>query len=132
MPRMLKITHMRRRLYLIAAVVLLAGLGSAILIYVTAENGSDNAMGYEMAGGHVYPVAPEDSKRYMHDLELYGGKANVLANDFLRWFSGLWHGTSLAFTVGCIAILISLGVFFAAQHFPSATQSEAHSEDNQG
>jgi hypothetical protein len=127
---MLKITHMRTRLYLISAVVLLAGLGSAVLIYVTAEHGPDNAMGYEMAGGHVYPVAPEDSKTYMHDLELYGGKANVLANDFLRWFSGLWHGTSLAFTVACITILISSGFFFVAHHFPSATQSETRSENN--
>lgn len=128
---MSKITHMRTRLYLISALVLLAGLGSAVLIYITAENGPDNTMGYEMAGGHVYPVAPEDSKTYMHDLELYGGKANVLANDFLRWFSGLWHGTSLAFTVGFITILISLGLFFVAHHFPSAPPSEAHSEDNQ-
>ena len=130
MPKMLKTTYMRTSLHLISAVVLLAGLGSAVLIYVTAENGSDNAVGYEMAGGHVYPVAPEDSKTYMHDLELYGGKANVLANDFLHWFSGLWHGTSLSFTIGCITILISLGVFLAAQHFPSATQSEADSENN--
>lgn len=128
MQKMLKITHMRTRLYLIAAVILLAGVGSAVLIYVTAENTPNNDFGYEMAGGHVYPVAPEDSKRYIHDLELYGGKANVLANDFRRWFYGLWHGTSLAFTVGCITILMSLGVFLVARHFPSPAQSEAHRE----
>jgi len=127
---MLNITDIRTRLHLIAVVVLLAGLGSATLIYVTAQEGQDNALDYEMAGGHVYTVVPEDSKKYMHDLELYGGKANVLANDFLHWFSGLWQGKSLAFTVGFIAIIASSGVILVARHMPSASQHEVHTKSN--
>jgi hypothetical protein len=50
----------------------------------------------------------------MYDLELYGGKAAVLADEFTRWFAGLWHGKSLACMGACIAIFISLGAFFAA------------------
>lgn len=109
-------SNLQTRLYLITVTILLVGLGSAVLIYLSAENDSDSVVGYEAAGGYVYPVAPEDSKRYVHDLELYGGKANVLANDFMRWFVGLWHGKSLAVTIACITIFISLGFFYIARH----------------
>lgn len=120
-----KITNLQTLLYLITVIILLVGLGSAILIYLTAENDSDRFLGYEVVGGYVYPIAPEDSKKYMHDLELYGGKTNVLANEIMRWFDGLWHGKSLAFTVACITIFISLGFFFVAHHLPSDLKSDA-------
>ena len=104
----------QKRLYLISGIVLLVGLGSAIILYLTAANDSHSVLGYEVEGGTVYSVAPEDSKIYMHDMELYGGKANVLANEVTRWFVGLWHGKSLAFTVASITILTSFGFFFVA------------------
>ena len=113
-----KITHLQTRFYLISAIILLVGLGSAILIYLTAENDSDSILGYE------------DSKMYIHDLELYGGKANVLANEFMRWFVGLWHGKSLAFTVACITIFISFGFFFVAKTSPSCLEYNTHDENN--
>ncbi|HMK48678.1 MAG TPA: hypothetical protein VK435_01375 [Thermodesulfovibrionales bacterium] len=91
------------RLYVIALVILLAGLGSATVIYLTAESGSDQVVGYE------------NSKRYMHDLELYGGKANVLANELERWFAGLWQGRSLAFTVAFISIFLASVFFLSAR-----------------
>jgi hypothetical protein len=110
----LKIINLQTRLYLIAVIILIVGLSSAILIYKTAKNNSDNSSGYEIESGNVYPNMPEDSKMYRHDLELYGGRANVIADDFRRWFEGLWHGTSLAFIVGCITFIISFGFFFVA------------------
>ena len=64
-------------------------------------------MGYEMVGGVAYPVMPENSKIYLHDLATYGGKAAVLANEFRYWLVGLWHGKALAFTIAFITILIS-------------------------
>jgi len=123
-----KITNLQKGLYLIAAIVLLAGLGGGVLIYLTAENDSYGVLGYEVIGGNVYPIKPEDSKTYMHDLELYGGKANVLVNEFMRWFDGLWHGRSLAFTVACIAIFISLVLFIVAGHLPSGSRSDVRKE----
>jgi hypothetical protein len=120
--------HTRR--YLITAIILLVGLGSAILIYLTAEHDSDSVLGYETAGGYVYPIKPEDSKMYIHDLELYGGKANVLANELMRWFAGLWHGKSLAFTVACSTIFISLGFFLFADPLPSGFKADARDENN--
>jgi len=110
-----KTRNPQARLYLISAIILLVGMGSAILIYMTAENASDDTLVYHF----------EHSKKYRHDLELIGGKANVLADEFCRWFEGLWHGTSLAFIVACISVLTSCGFFFVAYHLPSNSKSDA-------
>jgi hypothetical protein len=120
-----KIANQRTGLCLIGAFILLVGLGSAAFIYQVATNDSSSASGYEVIGGFIYPSSGENSKKYMHDLELYGGKAAVLADEFMRWFAGLWHGTSLAYTVACITIIISLGVFLVAAHLPSRLKPEA-------
>jgi len=109
-----KIGSLRTNLYLISAIILAVGLGSAAVIYQSAMNDPGDASGYEVLGGFVYPSNGGNSKRYMHDLELYGGKAAVLSDEFMHWFAGLWHGKSLAFTVACIAIFISLCFIAAA------------------
>jgi hypothetical protein len=126
-----KITDQRMCLKLISAIILLIGLGSAVLIYQTADADLSSVLGYEMAGGSVYPITPENSKIYKHNLELYGGKAAVLADEFRRWFEGLWHGKSLAFTVAFITIFVSFGVFFVANHLPSHSKSDVRSDSNQ-
>ncbi len=125
-----KVAGRRTRLNILGAVILLAGLASAIWIYRTAENGPRDVLGYEQGNGTVYPVGPEDSKKYLRDLELYGGKANVLADEFRRWFIGLWQGKSLAFTVGSIAVFISIGFFYAANRAPSSSESDISNKNN--
>ena len=125
-----KTTDTRTCLNFVSAIILLVGLGSAIFIYLTADNVLDGVLGYDIAGGEVYPVTPDNSKMYAHDLELYGGKAAVLANEFRYWFVGLWHGRSLAFTVACITIFISFGVFFVANHLPSDLPSDDQDENS--
>src|SRR5262249_58265821 len=65
---------------------------------------ADNALGYD----------PMHSKKYLHDLELYGGKANVLAVQIMDWLESLWHGTRLAYTVACGAVLLAGVCWFAA------------------
>jgi hypothetical protein len=107
-----KIADPRKRFNLISALILLIGLGSAAVIYQTAAQDATRASGYEVIDGRIYPIMPEDSKIYQHDLELYGGKANVLADEFRRWFTGLWHGKSLSFTVAIITIFLSFVVFY--------------------
>ena len=119
-----RITDLHTCLNLIGAMILLAGLGSAVYIYRTAGNESINVLGYEQGYGSVYPVPPGDSKKYLRDLELYGGKANVLADEFRRWFIGLWHGESLALTVACITVIVSSGFFYAAYRSPSGSESD--------
>ncbi|MGC2063834.1 MAG: hypothetical protein WA610_12720 [Thermodesulfovibrionales bacterium] len=109
-------TRLQKRHHLITALILLIGLGSSALIYLTADNEPDNDVFYEY----------QHSKKYKHDLELYGGKANVLANDFIRWFSGLWQGRSLALTSAVITLFISFGYFFVASRLDHAAGDEDH------
>ena len=117
------------RLNIISAIILLLGLGMATLIYQQAENESSNVLGYVEEGGVMYPVNPEDSKQYLRGLELYGGKANVLVDEFRRWFVGLWQGKSLAVIVGGTAILISFGFFYTANYLIPRLKSESPGED---
>ena len=118
-------------LNLISVIILVVGLGGAILIYLTAEDTPYGVLGYEEGRGTAYPVMPEDSKQYLRGLELYGGKANVLMDRFRRGFMGLWHGRSLAFTVACIAGFVSFGLFYTANYLlPSRLESDAPNDDH--
>jgi hypothetical protein len=87
---------------------LLAGFASAAVIYaVNARPGSGD---YEL----------ERTKLYRHDLEVYGGRANVLADDFREWFAGLWRGRSLAFTVAALTVAVAVAWRFVATPVPGA------------
>jgi hypothetical protein len=125
------VANRRTCLNLIGAMVMLVGLGSAIYIYWTAGGDSSNILGYEADGGAVYPIMPEDSRKYLRDLELYGGKAAVLTEEFKRWFAGLWHGKSLAWVVAGTTILVSFGFFYAANQKSSHVQSDVPNENPQ-
>jgi hypothetical protein len=106
------------RARVVSYAILLVGFASAILIYFA--NAPGNASGYEL----------EDSKQYLRNMELYGGKANVLAAEFRIWFSGLWHGRSLAFTVAVLAVLLALACRLVATPLPSAADGDAGHENN--
>jgi len=121
----------RTFLNVIGVIILLVGLGTAFLIYRTAANEARDVLGYDQGNGSVYPINPDDSKKYLRDMELYGGKANVIADEFRRWFAGLWHGESLAFMVGGITILIAICIFYAANHVASNLESDATDRNNQ-
>jgi hypothetical protein len=47
-------------------------------------------------------------------MEVYGGKANLLAGEFMHWFQGLWHGKRLAFTVACTTVLVAAAFWLVA------------------
>jgi len=89
-----------------AAAVLVAGLGSALVIRLTAEKPGDDTMVFEY----------ENSKMYARSLKLAGGQMAILADDFRRWFTGLWQGESLAYTVAVIAVIVSALLFWEARH----------------
>ncbi len=126
-----KNTKLQRYLYFTSAVILLAGLGSAIMIYRAAVNDPDGKSGYEIVGGFVYSSTGENTKKYVHDLQVYGGNAAVLLDEFTRWFDGLWRGESLAFTVAWMTIILSLGIFLIAKKLPILWHSSAHSENTE-
>ena len=52
-------------------------------------------------------------------MELYGGKANVLAADLMRWLGSLWHGRRLALTVACATVVVAGGVWLLADPLPA-------------
>jgi hypothetical protein len=126
-----KVTDLRESLILIGAILIFFGLCSAIFIYQTAGNDSGNVLGYEIIDGSVYPITPEDSRLYRRDLELFGGKSAVVADDFSRWFFQLWHGKLLAFTIAGISIFISLILFFVANRLSFILQSDVRSANKQ-
>jgi len=99
------------RIRRITAGLLAAGLSGAMLIYLTAAPPPTNPLGYE----------PEDTKKYLRELEVYGGKVNVLATEFRRWFDGLWHGRTLAFTVACLTVVLAAGFWFLSTRLAVGT-----------
>jgi hypothetical protein len=117
-----KVTDPRPRYKLVTILMLLAGLGSAVAIYLTAGNPDEIGMVEEF----------EESKRFAHDLELYGGKANLIANKFSRWFEGLWHGQSLAYTVAVLTVVIAVGYFLVASRLAAHAASDAAHDNNRG
>jgi hypothetical protein len=93
-----------RRLQMIAVAILIVGLITAVGIYLSAARSTDDMVAYEI----------RHSKQYQRTLELYGGKANVIAVEITQWFDSLWHGTRLAYTVACATVLVAVGFWLAA------------------
>ncbi len=110
-----KILNKRMLFNLTGTILLVVGLCTAVLIYKNAVNDSSRAWGYGSADGTSYPIMPGDSKMYRHNLEVMGGKMNVMMDDFIHWFGGLWHGKSLAVIIGGTTIIISFGFFKKAK-----------------
>jgi hypothetical protein len=75
------------------------GLGGALAIYLTAGPTPGD------------PLGREDSRQYLRTMELYGGKANILAAELLDWLQSLWHGRRLAVTVACATVLAAAAVW---------------------
>jgi hypothetical protein len=95
------------RLRWISLAVLIAGLVVSAVIY---WNAGTDAAEYQL----------DVTKQYLRQLEVYGGKANVIATDFREWISGLWHGKSLALTVAVLSALVAAGFRLAAIPVPPA------------
>ena len=88
---------------------MLFGLGAAAVVYLVAGDVPEGVPDFDIEG----------SRRSLRDLELYGGKANVLVAEFMVWFGGLWHGQSLAYTIASITVVISGVLFYVAYHWSS-------------
>src|ERR1700694_2408251 len=94
--------------------ILVIGFVAAVVIYLTAQPPPENPLGYD----------PLDTKKYLHDLEVYGGKANVFAAELRECFDSLWHAKRLAFTVAAISgITAGAFKFFATPLPPDAETS---------
>jgi len=111
------VTAAPARVRQITRAILFVGFASAALIYVV--NARPGAGNYEI----------ERTKMYRHDLEVYGGRANVLADDFREWWSGLWHGRDLAYTVGALTVLAALAWRFVATPMPTSEDGAVSASD---
>lgn len=79
--------------------VLISGLVAAVLIYVFTGEETDAA------------AALARGKMYEHNIQLMGGKFALYSVRFVEWFGSLWHGRSLAWTIGVLAIVIAGACF---------------------
>jgi len=119
---------LRTGLYLTSAGVLLVGLASAVMIYLAAMNDTSDST-YDIVGGFVYPGGGAYNKKYVHDLQLYGGNAAMLGDQFTRWFAGLWHGESLSYTVACIAFVLAFVFYVAGNNASGRPKSNKTPQD---
>jgi len=112
--------RLRNRLHAACALVLVAGFALAAWIYASADDGPDLAGAYQVivVDGVPQPIAPNESKAYMHDIQRYGGKMAVLFDDIGRWWTGLWRGKSLALTVAFLTLVFSAGILVFAAWLP--------------
>jgi len=101
--------HIHQRLYLIAAAVLAAGALAAALIVFFAPPDPD--MSY-LTDGADFPVPKDVNRQYQFQIERISGKEGLLAAQFNDWFTGLWQGRQLGYTVFCIAAVVALVCLF--------------------
>ncbi len=73
------------------------GMAASTIIYFVASPAPENPFGYD----------PLYTKKYLHDLEVYGGTLNIISAEFMQWFGGLWHGHNLAYTVAFMTLIVS-------------------------
>jgi len=100
----------RRKTNQITLVLLVLGLGGALVIFLTATpEVVDPLLG-----------DPMTTKKYVRELRVIGGQGNVLAAEFQDWFAGLWHGQALAGTVAVLTMVATLAFRFVATHPGSA------------
>jgi hypothetical protein len=86
-----------RRFRFLATGILTAGLCGALLVYL-------------MDRPELPSLIPEpmDSKKFLRQLEMIGGKWNVHVTEFLDWLARHAHGRPLALFIAVISILVAL------------------------
>jgi hypothetical protein len=112
-----------RHLRWLAYAIVIIGLGSAVFLYATDSPPPQHPLGYD----------PFASKKYVRDLERYGGKINVLMVEFRQWCASLWRGKHLAYTIACLTVLLAsllwrMGSLAAAHRDTNAEQHDAPSD----
>ena len=109
---------LHQRIFYAGVVVLGAGLIGAGAIYVLIPDDPARNAQIEFANPRAYEF----------QIERLGGKAAVYAVRFNEWFSGLWHGRDLAFTIAVLSIVTALACFWIAHRLARAMES--HQDSN--
>jgi hypothetical protein len=101
--------QLRSRLNWLGVVVLVAGLGSAVLIW-RAQDRIDRENEAAESADPAALLSPLDSRRQVRDVEIYYGKLGVLMEEGEE----LLHGKPLAKTIGVVSVLTATGLFLVA------------------
>ena len=103
-------------LNIVGVIVLFVGISSAALVY---RLGQKSTLPSPTNGGwQDSTLSLTDSKTSTRNIELYGGKVEVLMVKLQDW---LQHPESMAILIATISALIAAGCFFAARYFHRAT-----------
>ena len=104
-----------RRYRLAIRIILVVGFAAAVVAYFVAVARPENPLG-----------DPLDNKKYIHDLQVYGGTANVVAAEFREWVAGLWYGKNLAYTIAVLTLILAGFVRFLS--IPPLPEEEGEPE----
>ena len=100
----------------VGVIVLLFGMGSAVLVYRLGQDHS--ATSTTNGEWKDSTLSLTDSKTATRDIELYGGKMEVL---MVKWLGWLQRPESMAIIIATISALIALGCFLVARRLSSDT-----------
>ena len=110
-------TLSRRRLNLAALAVLAGGLALALLLHTVSDDAPPPSASYTIVDGVAHAIPAHASRRYVSQLERFGGKAAVLFDEWIDWIASLLHGRRLAWTIGVLSVLAALGLHAFALYF---------------
>jgi len=96
----------RRTINQLTLLIAVIGFGIALAIYLTHKPEGFDPLTYN----------PQEQKMYDQQLQMLGGKASVVTNDFRNWLASLWHGRALAGTVSVLTIATILTFRYIALH----------------
>jgi hypothetical protein len=95
----------RRKINRVSTALVLAGMAGAVLIYALAEPEEPD---------DPWRTDPLAQRRYNRQMQVIGGKANLLSAEFMDWFAARWHGRNLAYTVAVLTVAVTGGYRFVA------------------
>jgi hypothetical protein len=109
---------LKKRLDIAALAIFLFGLLASAAIYLLAAPAEQNSLVNEFQG----------SKVYRHSLEAYGGKMSIVSDELAGWFSSLWHGETLSFTIAFLSTAAALLLFWTARLVQAAVPEQSDEE----
>ena len=86
------------------------GLASGLLLYAVAEDSPET--------GQVFYDSPQLSKKYVRELERFGGKQAVIFDEIIRWLEDRFSGKALGVTIGWLSAIAALALFLFARWLP--------------
>jgi hypothetical protein len=125
-PHIMSLPRIRSALNWSAVLILLVGLGSAVLIW-RAQDRIERDSGAAQTVDPAGTLSPLDSRKHVRDVELYYGKLGVLMEEAEQ----LFQGKTLAKTIAFLSAIAATALFLAAARSPDLpsqdiTQPQQH------